>query len=744
MLKIKKLNERIHNKYVWGFTLILWLLFLGLNGIKDRYLLQRGLKGDYYDNPQWQGTPVFTAIDKALDLRTVREKRSTFPQKNYSIQWTGWLYAWKTGEYVFEIRGDDGFSLAIDGQQVADNRGAKPSQLVSQKVTLKKGFHPLTFRYFQHLGISSLEIYWTGPRGLKIGAGHRSPLSSEVLFPDKPSHRQFRTDRRFRIFLQGFPIFLLAGSLFLVVGAIRRTAPAFPKKLLRFQKAPILILIVIFFSTVFLLLLSANMQRGLDHDEHQFIASGALLARKLLIPHRDYPYFHVPNLAFVYAILFKYTDYILLAARVFSTACAWLSLGLIFYTAFHLFHRHPYPTRFLIAAGGAIFLLTNPLFLYTSGRAWNHDLPILLILLAFIFHCRGIRQEKAKTWIFLSGILLGFAMGARLLLAPAVIPFLAVLFLYPLYPSVILSRRRPYLLLLFGLGIFLTMLPTLLVLKWAPEQFIFGMTGYAQLSQAYHQEMGRDRAMNLSGKLLYLKEVLSSPGNLLLVLGFTFFVFSKRIVTVRAKATGSLEIIFILILIPFLLIGSLAPTPSWPQYFYAPVPFLILGILYGIAALYDQNEKMRWSLKLFALMVIVSGFYGFSYYRSVYNLLSPHEWVPTKVHKIGQEIETALVEGKVLTFAPIFPLEGGLEIYEEFATGPFAWRTAPLLPKHKRKALGVISEEELRDFLKTKPPRGILVGFEAELEKPLVNYARERGYTALNLSNGTILWLSSD
>jgi hypothetical protein len=30
-----------------------------------------------------------------------------------------------------------------------------------------------------------------------------------------------------------------------------------------------------------------------------------------------------------------------------------------------------------------VWLLATPVFFYTSGRAWNHDLPMLLLLLAF-------------------------------------------------------------------------------------------------------------------------------------------------------------------------------------------------------------------------------------------------------------------------------------------------------------------------------------------------------------------------
>ena len=49
------------------------------------------------------------------------------------------------------------------------------------------------------------------------------------------------------------------------------------------------------------LLAGRAMDRGLNHDEHQFLAPAALLASGLAEPYRDYPIFHLPNLVIAYA-----------------------------------------------------------------------------------------------------------------------------------------------------------------------------------------------------------------------------------------------------------------------------------------------------------------------------------------------------------------------------------------------------------------------------------------------------------
>src|SRR5690349_6190270 len=59
-----------------------------------------------------------------------------------------------------------------------------------------------------------------------------------------------------------------------------------------------------------LILLGLSLCKRLDHDEHQFIASATLLARRGLLPYRDYPYFHMPHMVFIYAALFRFSDHL--------------------------------------------------------------------------------------------------------------------------------------------------------------------------------------------------------------------------------------------------------------------------------------------------------------------------------------------------------------------------------------------------------------------------------------------------
>src|SRR4030067_3049580 len=90
------------------------------------------------------------------------------------------------------------------------------------------------------------------------------------------------------------------------------------------------LLIGILFVGSFLLIWSRAMQRGYNRDENQFVASGELLAEQTLLPYRDYPYFHMPNLIFVYALGDKVTDYGWVGARAVSVVFSMAILLFVF------------------------------------------------------------------------------------------------------------------------------------------------------------------------------------------------------------------------------------------------------------------------------------------------------------------------------------------------------------------------------------------------------------------------------
>jgi len=500
------------------------------------------------------------------------------------------------------------------------------------------------------------------------------------------------------------------------------------------QRIALCISVIASVCALFLMMLGANMGKELSHDEHMYVASGYLLGRDALLPYRDYPYLQMPYLTFVYALLFLLTDRILLVARLFSTVCSSLLVVVLFWAAHGMGWRG---YRLLtVGLGGAVLLIANPVFIYTSGLAWNHDFPVLLSALALIVYCRALQREDRGKWVAVAGALLGIAVGARLIFALLLIPFLLVALFYPGLGA---WKTRLHSVTSFLTGIIIALLPALLMFALSGERFVWGNLGYHQLNELYRRQTGHTQMMALESKLAYLRDVLTEPGTLILLL-LAAILLPANLRRMRIEPSRYAGFALAISLVPFAVVGALIPTPTWYQYYYAPVPLLVLGAIYGLVP-HSAPKKPDWRLGLFLVAVIASGVGGLSGYLRV-GLLSTENWVPIKTHRTGEEIKGRVPGGKVLTLAPIFPLEGGVGIYEELAAGPFTWRSATLLPAGEREQLGIVSERELGDLLASDPPAGILVGYEADLEGPLVRYAQDHGFVPLDLVEGKMLWVA--
>jgi 4-amino-4-deoxy-L-arabinose transferase-like glycosyltransferase len=292
------------------------------------------------------------------------------------------------------------------------------------------------------------------------------------------------------------------------------------------------------------LIFSFMVTRRLDHDEHQFVASAALLARHAELPYRDYPYFHTPGLVFVDALLFRFTNHLLLAARLVSFVGGLATNFVICFAARMALKDRGPMFAFCGAAIATLVVMTNPMFVATEGRAWNHDLPVFFTLLAFLFACSPRRYNGTTAWMLLVGFLVGVTISARLTFAPIVPVFAAIAWIN----SRSANRRAALLRYVIGLAIGLS--PALFFLVTSPQQFLFGNFDYPMLSTAYWITMGNKTAAQPLAKLLFvLGHFVCEPENLFLIGAGTMdhaatifaaadFVFAHRIVCALAVVSA--------------------------------------------------------------------------------------------------------------------------------------------------------------------------------------------------------------
>jgi hypothetical protein len=499
-----------------------------------------------------------------------------------------------------------------------------------------------------------------------------------------------------------------------------------------------------------LLLFARGMDRDLNHDEHQFLAPGALLQRQGAVPYRDYPMFHVPNLTYIYGSLLQFTDHYVLAAKSLSVIASLIVLGVIAV-------RVARTNSFGSAAWGApmivcvvALLLTDPLFLWTQGKTWNHELPTMFLVVAFLCQIVAIQQNSVLFSAF-AGFLVSLSIGTRMTVLPAVIPFGASFFLVPNATA----ARRFALLGAFILAGIIGATPSIFSFLSNPDAFLFCNLECPRLRLADLTDSRAAETATWWRKLRYfVKEIVligrrdgEFRGSLLL-----FFAFGALSIPVAWRwlrdrtSGGALDLrrfpaAFAAVLVFFVALGAAFPLRYQYQHWFIVVPFLALAIAEALPFVPPGARSWKgWGVAALAVASVVMN--GWVYAEPLRHTFTPSEWFGVRLHEYAVSTRAHIPEGKVLTLAPTYPIEAGLPTYPEFAIGPFAWRLAHLVDPEVRRRFHVIAPADLEEFLAKDPPAAILTGVEEDdLEAPLIDYAKAHGYQQVKLKKRRDLWV---
>ncbi len=476
--------------------------------------------------------------------------------------------------------------------------------------------------------------------------------------------------------------------------------------------------------------------RDLNHDEHQFLAPGALLARQGLLPYRDYPLFHLPNLTFCYALLDLFGAQLVLTAKLFSVAST-VAIGILL--ALVCCPSSSSRRYLLVGTAGLLTLVFfDPLFDFTIGKTWNHEFPSLCLVLALLLTVMNSSRDRVILAI-LAGIVGGVAVGARLTFLTVAVPLCAapLLFTLPL-------RRRLILVAAASGGFVLAMAPTLWLWVRSPEAFIFDNFQFPRLRLLDPTDTRAQKTMVWWRKLrFFLKEVAlpSWP----LFLAYLLIGVRPAVRWFRERSTALFPSALILLALPLVLVGCFAPSRYQYQHYYVFIPLLALGIAHGLQVM--EKRWAQWApvgLAALSLISVISALIVSKpgAYAWIKDIGRSEEWYSVRVQEFASAIRSHVTHGKVLTLAPTWPLEAGLETYPEFATGVFAWRASGLMSAEQRARLKFVAPADLEAFLAKDPPSAVLTGVEdKEEEEELVDYAKTQHLERIELGKKKVLWV---
>lgn len=519
---------------------------------------------------------------------------------------------------------------------------------------------------------------------------------------------------------------------------------------------------IVFFAFILALLLGRSASAVISHDENQFVAAGEFLAYHGLLPYVDFPYTHMPYGMAIYALAISLSPYPYLAARILNVLI-WLA-SLITIVALSRTIRRPssalaepptWPELFWEFALVVAFIY-HPVSAYVLSAALNHSIATLFSLLSLLFFVRASRPDSFSYRDPLySGIFVALATFSRFNYASLIV---VLLILWALHAFVFHASRWLRTLVYFAIGGLAASLPAIALAVAAPAQFYYGNLVYIRLNTVYYDGLLYRYGMDLPSKFTgFVGGLLHRPLDWILYASLAFLSVLALTRIIRRRTLMDLGLFATCGFAFVLWLTAYGPTPGMAQYFFAPLPFLLVLLCWLALELNRFGWRTYVAGSLILLASLIASTSISNPLKTIAILSQPSAWTPIKVHDFAVSLKEYVPPGRILTLLPMVPMEARFDAYSFAATGPFSWRTSPLLTPQRRQQYHVTSPEDLSALLAAQPPVGILTGFEAPnagfefqdlggLETPFKDYAAQHGYRSVELSpsfleHPLILWI---
>jgi len=456
--------------------------------------------------------------------------------------------------------------------------------------------------------------------------------------------------------------------------------------------------------------------------EHATCAAGVLLTKGKMI-YRDFACVaQMPYHPFFCAAIFKAlnTTHYLFAARMLTVVCNILLIISIIGIFRRVFASFPV-TGWLLGIAMAVLCVFNCHFDGVNGFALNQDFVVLCIVVSF--------------WLFISidftrrpqYLRIG-AMSALLTLATCLhftAVFIQLLFLVMLIIQRAESGKQRFkAVLAFLIAPIIILILPIWTMVQAPRAFFINVFEMPILRMQLIRKMQLMMGITFFDKFARILSYLTDPAGVypfLIVVCLTVLIVLGR----RKLELSNLKNAVLAILVPviFLIIALCSPQVMYEDVAIL-IPFVIISFAYPLLYL-RKLDKVGSTHELFfvvaAVVVIICTisqvYYQLYMLQRTSIIFRPQNWVPMKVHQISEEVAQKSKEPKlIVTFAPLYALESGCDIYPELSSGWDGCKIASALSASKREITNTLSPKTFKKMLEEKPPSGVVINIDPRKE----------------------------
>ncbi|HUX57310.1 MAG TPA: DUF5605 domain-containing protein [Bacteroidales bacterium] len=153
--------------------------FKKVSDIRESEIVGNKLKGIFYQcfKGEWDILPetdvlkpVGAGVANGINLKP------KCLEHGFCLVFNGFINVPEDEVYTFYTKSDDGSRLWIGDKLVVDNDGIHGEKEKWGQIALKKGFHPISVRFFDRAGLCSFKVLY------RISSGEKMEIPSEMLF----------------------------------------------------------------------------------------------------------------------------------------------------------------------------------------------------------------------------------------------------------------------------------------------------------------------------------------------------------------------------------------------------------------------------------------------------------------------------------------------------------------------------------------------------------------------------------